>query len=153
MAHGGARNRSGPQPDPDSGESERKGLVFSALPPAGYKGRIPKFPLPDPSERELEVWKEAWRFPQAAAWSRERWRWRTVAQWVRWSVRMEDERASASLGNVVVRLADQIGMTPAGLKENGWKIGREKPQARKEQAEQTRQSPRDRLKVVSGGSG
>jgi hypothetical protein len=42
--------------------------------------------------------------------------------WVRWSVRMEEPNAGASLGNVVVRLADQIGMTPAGLKDNGWRI-------------------------------
>ena len=46
--------------------------------------------------------------------------------WCRWSVRMEADDASAALGNVVVRFADQIGLTPAGLKENGWKIAETK---------------------------
>ena len=33
--------------------------------------------------------------------------------YARWSVRMEAEDASASLGAVVIRFADQIGLTPA----------------------------------------
>lgn len=69
------------------------------------------------------MWREAWKSPQAVAWVDEPWRWRTIALWVRWSVRMESDDASAALGNVVVRFADQIGMTPAGLRENGWQIG------------------------------
>ncbi len=89
---------------------------------SGFAGDVPEFSLPDPTLREVEVWREAWRSPQAVAWVSEPWRWRTVAMWVRWSVQMELPEASASLGNVVVRLADQIGMTPAGLKENGWQI-------------------------------
>lgn len=122
MARGGARNRSGPQPDPLSGRSDRRGLAFGSLPADGYFGAIPAFPLPEVSAREQEVWEQSWRTPQADAWSRELWRHRTVALWVRYSVRMEDPEASAALGNVVQRLADQIGMTPAGLKENGWSI-------------------------------
>lgn len=122
MARGGARNRSGPQPDEESARSDRRDFKLSALPPEGYDGEAPEFPLPDASGRELEVWGQAWSTPQACAWSLEPWRHRTVAMWVRWSVRMEAEDASAALGNVVVRFADQIGLTPAGLKENGWKI-------------------------------
>lgn len=122
MASGGARNRSGPQPDPSSARSDRRGVVFGALPAGGYVGAIPEFPLPEASPREVEVWESSWRTPQADAWSREAWRHRTVALWVRYTVRMEAVDASASLGNVVLRLADQIGMTPAGLKENGWSI-------------------------------
>lgn len=122
MARGGSRNRSGPQPEEGSRTSERKGYSLTALPPAGFDGEAPDFPLPLPSDRELDVWADAWTTPQACAWSLEPWRWRTVAMWVRWSVRMESEDASAALGNVVVRFADQIGMTPAGLRENGWKI-------------------------------
>jgi len=122
MGRGGARNRSGPQPDPSSGRSDRRGLAFGSLPVGGFVGVVPAFPLPEASERELEVWGSAWRSPQADAWSREVWRHRTVALWVRYSVRMEALDASAALGNVVQRLADQIGMTPAGLRENGWTI-------------------------------
>jgi hypothetical protein len=76
------------------------------------------------SDRELDVWAEAWRTPQACAWSlpSELWRVRSVAMWVRVSVRCEDSRVSAVLLGQLHRFADQIGMTTAGLSEMGWKI-------------------------------
>lgn len=150
MARGGARNRSGPQKDENSLTSTRRGVVLTALPAEGYEGEIPEFPLPSPAARELEVWRQAWRTPQAEAWSVQPWRHRTVALWVRWSVRMEAEDASAALGNVVVRFADQIGMTPAGLKENGWKIASDEVSEKRQSASMSaRRSSRSRLKVVS----
>lgn len=156
MARGGARNRSGPQPEEGSGRSDARGVVFTALPADGFRGEVPEFPLPDALERELVVWAQAWRTPQAAAWSVQSWRWRTVALWVRWSVRMEDPEAGAALGNVVVRLADQVGLTPAGLRENGWKIAERAPDpaptASTAAKPTARRSPRDRLKVVTGGA-
>ncbi|MGC5019026.1 hypothetical protein [Micromonospora sp. DT47] len=154
VARGGARNRSGPQPDENSLKSAKVGYSLTALPGEGYCGEVPTFPLPGCSEREAQVWEQAWRTPQGAAWSMESWRHRTVALWVRWSVRMEDPEAGAALGNVVVRLADQIGMTPAGLKENGWKIARDEVAERRDAPPQpVRPSSRGRLKVVAGGDG
>lgn len=132
MARGGARSTSGPPPDPRSERSERRGVRFDALPVEGYAGEPPEFPLPDLTDRELEVWAWAWSTPQAFAWARQPWRYRTIAMWVRWSVRMEEPDAGAALGNVVVRLADQIGMTPAGLKENGWRITIDEVAAKRE---------------------
>ncbi|XTZ17058.1 hypothetical protein ACQSSU_06675 [Micromonospora echinospora] len=136
-------------------KSAKIGYSLTALPSEGYQGEIPGFPLPGASERESEVWRQAWRTPQAAAWSMQSWRHRTVALWVRWSVRMEDPEAGAALGNVVVRLADQIGMTPAGLKENGWKIAADQvaPKRADRQAEVSPAVPaaRDRFKVIAGG--
>lgn len=134
MSRGGARNRSGPQPDPNSGRSDRRGYKLTALPAAGYDGETPNWPLPIQSAREAEVWADAWTTPQACAWSIQSWRWRSVALWVRWSVRMEDPEAPAALGNVVVRLADQIGMTPAGLKENGWAIAADEVAVKREES-------------------
>lgn len=148
MSRGGARNRSGPQPDPNSLKSDKIGRKFERLPIGGYSGEVPEFPLPDPSQRELDLWGWAWRQPQAAAWVRESWRWDAVALWVRYRVRMEQDEASAALANVVVRYADQIGMTPAGLKENGWIIGAEDvDEERPKQASGSGQA-RARLKVV-----
>lgn len=155
MSRGGARNRSGPQPDENSLKSAKVGYTLTALPSEGYQGEVPVFPLPACSAREQEVWQQAWRTPQAAAWSMQAWRHRTVALWVRWSVRMEDLEAGAALGNVVVRLADQIGMTPAGLKENGWKIATDQVAAKRadKQTDATPAAPsaRDRLKAIAGG--
>jgi hypothetical protein len=125
MTSGGARTRSGPPPDPDSRESERRGYSLEFLPPAGYDGPIPEFPLPDPSERELAVWAEAWRSPQACAWSMpaQTWMHRTIGLWVRTSVRAEQPNASVAILGVLHRFADQVGMTTAGLQYMGWRVG------------------------------
>lgn len=157
MARGGARNRSGPRPDEKSGRSDRRGVVFTALPVEGYDGAPPEFPLPLATDRELMVWAEAWRTPQAAAWSVHPWRWRSVAMWVRWSVRMEAEDASAALGNVVIRYADQIGLTPAGMKENGWKIAEDDLAAKRQKQDdipdEDAEDVRSRFTVVADGAG
>ena len=149
MTRGGSRNRSGPQKDPNSLTSAVQGVVFHALPADGYQGTFPDFQLPDATDREVAVWDELWRTPQAAAWSVEPWRWRVVAMYVRWSVRMEDSEANAALVSQVIRLGDQIGMTPAGLKENGWQIAAaEAPEKATGTAGKARSSSRARLKVV-----
>ncbi|MFF4417080.1 hypothetical protein ACFYY8_31555 [Streptosporangium sp. NPDC001559] len=132
--------------------------MFTALPAQGYEGEAPDFPLPLATAREVEVWDEVWRTPQAEAWSVQPWRWRAVALYVRWSVRMEAEDASASLGQVVIRYADQIGLTPAGLKENGWKIAEDELASKRREAsddfeDDGGEDVRSRLTVVSRGAG
>ena len=129
MARGGARNRSGPAPDPKSGRSDRRGLQLSALPNEGYRGEAPEWPLgPTVTEgltedRELAIWSEAWATPQAAAWAVEAWRWPIVAEYCRLKAVVElAPHASAALVSQLHRYRDQIGLTPAGLKENGWAI-------------------------------
>lgn len=149
MASGGARNRSGPQKDPNSLTSTINGVSFTTLPADGYEYPAPDFPLPDISARESEVWESLWQTPQAAAWALEPWRWRVVAMYTRWSVRMEDMEANAALVGQVIRLGDQIGLTPAGLRENGWKIGTaEAAHPAVGSAAKPRSSSRTRLKVV-----
>lgn len=156
MARGGARNRSGPPPSEASGRSDRRGYSLTALPAEGYTGPVPEFPLPDALDRELVVWEQAWRTPQACAWSMpsEAWRSQTVALWVRTKVRCEAPDAGAALLGQLHRFADQIGMTTAGLAEMGWKVavdevakrGAEKPER------PARKSSRDRMKVVPGAA-
>lgn len=155
MAQGGARNRSGPKPTEDSGRSDRRGFKLTALPSEGFKGDIPEFPLPLSTARELEVWEQAWHTPQACAWSMpsERWRLRSVAMWVRTSVRAEEPDAGAALLSQLHRFADQIGMTTAGLAEMGWKVAVDEvgiKAAEKSVAKPARKSSRDRLKMVAG---
>lgn len=159
MARGGARNRSGPPADPNSGRSDRRGFKLTALPAEGYDGPVPDFPLPGASERELDVWEAAWRTPQAAAWAQpsEAWRQRTVALWVRTSVRCEAPDAGAALLGQLHRFADQIGMTTAGLAEMGWKVAVDETAGKRADkadapATPARQSSRSKLKVVSGGA-
>lgn len=170
MSKGGARNRSGPQPDPNSGRSEARGLSFDQLPADGYDGPVPDFPLPvrsvmvemsedgakwrehDPAateataNREAELWEWAWSTPQAAGWAREPWRLMTVAMWVRTYVVCEGSDATAADKGSLHRFADQIGLTPAGLRENGWTITAAPTVAPK--AEGPTPEPRRRLRAV-----
>ena len=159
MARGGARNRSGPPANPDSGRSDRRGFSLTALPAEGYTLPAPDFPLAMASDAELALWAEVWRTPQACAWAMpsEAWRQRTVALWVRTRIRCEDPDAPASLLGQLHRFADQIGMTTAGLAEMGWKIAVDQVAEQREQREQREQSTsaakprgssRSRLKVV-----
>lgn len=167
MPKGGARNRSGPPADPESGRSERRGYSLTALPAEGYDGPVPDFPLPrrfaedtDLSEpihqRELELWSWLWRTPQACAWSMpsESWRLMTIALYVRTFVICEAADAKAADKASLHRFADQIGMTTAGLAEMGWKVAVDEVGARRAEhstAEPAKpKSSRDRMKVVSG---
>jgi len=151
MTSGGRRVRSGPPADPKSGRSDRRSYTLTALPSEGFKGKVPAFPLqpivlfdeyfvgtgrertkvkePDDSstesfrDREQAVWDEAWSTPQACAWSMESWRWPVVGEYCRLKTIVEfDPSASAALVGQLHRYRDQLGLTPAGLKDNGWAI-------------------------------
>lgn len=153
MGSGGARNRSGPPIDPNSGRSDARGIVLTALPNEGYRGDPPVFPLPAESARESELWARVWATPQACAWSVQPWRHYTVGQWVRWSVRAEDPEAPAAVVAAVIRFADQIGLTPAGLKENGWAIAADEVAAKTRPPttlEDDEDEPPRRLSAVPG---
>jgi len=176
LTKGGARNRSGPQPDPNSGRSDRRGLKLGQLPSEGYSGVVPDFPIPqmdrftietdedgkrhrvndaDASHefrsRELEVWGESWAMPQASMWARESWRWPTVAEFCRLKTVVEMEPdANASLVAQLHRFRDQIGLTPAGLRENGWSIVSDELESRRTPvAEVNSAAPVRRLRAVS----
>lgn len=155
MASGGARNRSGPQADPTSERSERRGYKLTALPSEGYRGAVPDFPLPpsefaDVAAREAEIWAEAWATPQACAWSMASWRWATVAEYCRLKAKVEAGAPAAYTGQLH-RYRDQIGLTPAGLRENGWAIAVDELAVKAEsKAAAPRKSSRDRLSVVNG---
>lgn len=150
----GGHNRSGPQPQEGSGRSDARGYSLTALPSEGYDGEIPEFPLPNPKQRELDVWEQTWRLPQACAWSlpSEAWRQRTVAMWVRVSVRAEEPDAPATVLAQLHRFADQIGLTTAGLAEMGWKVAVDQvaeKSAAKSSASSKPKSSRDRMKLVA----
>ncbi|WP_197275051.1 hypothetical protein [Luteipulveratus halotolerans] len=112
----------------------------------------------DVKARELELWAWAWHTPQACAWSMpsESWRLHTIALWVRTFVLCESSEATAADKNSLHRLADQIGMTPAGLKENGWAVAADQIGARgaDRASDPAPQQPKRerRMRAVSGGA-
>ena len=154
MPRGGARNRSGPPPSESSARSERRGFSLTALPAEGYDGPVPEFPLPSPSFRELEVWAQVWRSPQACAWAMpsEMWRADTVAMWVRTKVRCEARDAGPSLLGQLHRFADQIGLTTAGLREMGWKVAVDELAAHSAPPAATEAPPTRRLRSAGAGA-
>jgi hypothetical protein len=69
-------------------------------------------------------------------WNEEPWRIYTVAQYCRWAVRAEEPDAPAAILSSLHRLADQIGLTPAGLKDNGWRLPVDELGAKREAVEE-----------------
>ena len=167
MTRGGSRNRSGPPKDPKSGRSERLGFKLTALPSKGYLEKAPKFPLPRMPRateaitrryraREIQLWEQSWTTPQAHAWAMEAWRHEVVAEYCRLKTVVEMEPdANASLVSQLHRYRDQIGLTPAGLRENGWAIAADEVGQKREEHEAdsepaSGEAPRRRLSSVPG---
>lgn len=152
MASGGARNRSGPPLDPNSARSDYRGVSLTALPAEGFRGDVPVFPLPLASERELEVWTALWATPQACAWFLQSWRWGQVADLVRMQVRAEDVDVQVGVYSSLRQLRADLGLTPAGLKENGWAIAVDELGAKRADAVvRSGPSARSRLAAVADG--
>lgn len=145
MASGGARLRSGPPPDPDSARSERLGRTNGKLrlPPGGYHGTPPEYPLADHAPREIELWEELWTTPQAAAWATMPYMHHIIANYVRYTVRAEDPESPANVLTVALRMADSIGLSPGGLNALGWMIDNDDLVIREDEPD------RDNPKVVS----
>lgn len=154
MARGGARSRSGPLPDPSSGRSERRGVSLSSLPADGFGGEVPEFPLGARAEdesglfdRELEIWAEAWSTPQAAAWALEPWRWPVIGEYCRLKADVEaSPSASAALVGQLHRYREQIGLTPIGLRLNGWAISAVAPAVEADDSSNVVEMPKRRLR-------
>lgn len=148
MPSGGARVTSGPPAREGSGRSEARGFKLNSISASGYRGRIPKFPLPARqitrwvredkaryevldtqatelfAEREAELWRWAWRTPQALVWVRPECSWmqQIVARWVRQAVQCESADSKAADHGQLHRYAEQVGLTAASLTRLGWKI-------------------------------
>jgi len=158
MAQGGARNRSGPAKDPNALRRQRDGFTLRQIPSAEYTGEVPRFPLPDKSFDEESLWQYYWKQPQAHVWATEPYRWPTIAMYVRTFVRCADNaNARTADVNSLHRLADQIGLTPAGLKENGWAIAQNEIAAKAEERAEgavpaTQQSAKERLRLITDAS-
>lgn len=134
MASGGARNRSGPQKDPNSGRSDRAGVSYTALPSEGFQGEAPDLKdfLPRPTARERAIWDELWRTPQAAAWARESWRWPVVADLTKYLRRADAKDSPVGLATAIRQLRDDLGLSTAGLKQHGWSITTDELEPRRE---------------------
>ncbi len=149
MAKGGARTRSGPAPDPTALRRDRDGGDWIDLPAEGRADPPPQWPLTDPTPRELELWAQEWRRPQATIWERNG-QDLEVALYVRAVVDAENPRATVAARTLVRQQMDSLGLTTPGLLRNRWRLRGAGTAAPTRQP--PRRSARDRLKLVAGGS-
>lgn len=123
-----------PMLNPNSTRADRYGVTLDPLPVDGYKGRAPRWPKPIPkdkdgaetelSKRARALWRQAWKTPQAAKWIEEPWRHEVVAEYCLVMATVEDDAArSAALIGQLHRYRDQLGLTPAGMRDNAWTLG------------------------------
>lgn len=123
MPSGGARVTSGPPPDPRSLRSQRLGFSdgWRELPEAGRKGRLPRWPLEDQTDREKALWREMWKLPQAVMWEEMRQQW-SVGLVVRLRARAEGRSSSAALLMELRQHEDSLGLTTPGMLRNRWRL-------------------------------
>ncbi|EFQ84725.1 hypothetical protein HMPREF0063_10066 [Aeromicrobium marinum DSM 15272] len=179
MPKGGARVNSGPPPDPNALRRDRPKDKdgWMTLPAKGRRGRVPRFPLlphkaraeqdvgddPDGSkltvvraedldDRELQLWREAWKTPQAEAWEKFGWH-HDVALYIR-------HLAAAELGDMKAasemrQWSDRIGLNPVAMLRLRWRISVDELGARRAAAPTGEQPPargsdlRKRLSAVT----
>jgi hypothetical protein len=169
MPKGGARVNSGPPPDPNAlrrdRASDRDG--WTMLPSGGRTADAPAWPLLShrgmasdvdthtaavaTDERELVVWRDAWRTPQACAWERLGWS-LDVALYVRHFVAAEagDMKAAGE----VRQWSDRLGLNPAAMLRNRWRVVEDELGQRRATTSTTRtpargRTARDRLKPAA----
>jgi hypothetical protein len=69
--------------------------------------------------RELELWQELWRLPQAIAWEQTGWT-REVAGYVRWTVL--GEAGDLNAAKEARQLSDRLGLSPLAMLRLRWEI-------------------------------
>lgn len=153
MPKGGARINSGISPDPNAAARSRKydtSGSWTTLPSGGFLGKVPTWPLaaienPDLSKRERTIWNKIWRTPQAYAWDRLGWS-MEVALYCRLMAAAEAGQMSAAVETR--QWSNILGINPAAMLRNRWKIGSDEVNLRRVPALEPTQlsSVRDRLK-------
>lgn len=148
---------------------------WTTLPAEGRKGSAPAFPLEkwreleknQPPEarnealargldaRELAIWREIWKTPQAVAWEHLGWK-HDVGMYVR--VLVAGERGNLKAAGEARQWSDRLGLSQTAMLRNRWKIATDELGAKRETKKHTntsarRESSRDRMHVVSHGTG
>lgn len=154
---GGARSRSGPAPDPMALRRNRDGDDWVTLPWDGRAGDPPSWPFADQTAREMKLWSDLWKLPQATEWEKIPGVALDVALHTRKWAEAEKPGASTELAKLVRMQREDLGLSQSGLARMRWKIGRrpdpdEKPSKKAPAKKQApRKSARGRLHVVTDG--
>lgn len=154
MASGGARARRNGA-DPNAVRRDNDHLEFEELPADGRAGDAPDWPLsPRATRREVALWRQEWRRPQAVAWQA-RGQEIEVALYVRTLRMTEKPGATAAMLAELRRQRDALGLTANGMKSLRWIIETGQKAATDRQARATGTegpAPRWRPEVIDGGT-
>lgn len=131
------------KPADERARRNRTSAATIQLPAKGRRGRAPRFPLVPPGTtidgqrlldevaeaRELEVWAELWKTPQAHAWEQLGWN-HNVALYVRCLV-------AAEFGNSrilpeVRQWTDRLGLSPKAMQTLHWVVAEDEVKAARE---------------------
>ena len=116
----GGHSRSGPPPQPDSFRSGTGTNGNAWIPLTVPTEPTPAWPLGTPTEQEAALWADLWSRPPASVWPRFHLT-RDVATYVRTLLAFEHGgHSNAALGALVLRLADQLGLTVSGAHPTKW---------------------------------
>lgn len=154
MPSGGARARSGPPPDPNALRRDRKSdqATWTLLPASGRKGVTPKWPLPDPTARELAQWRKEWRRPQAIEWERNGQQ-DEIAVYVRTLVHSTKGDPNPQLFTLLLRQQTELGLNMGGLLKNHWRIVDDAAPATRTRGDDTdRTATKASLRTIIGGA-
>ena len=133
----------GPAPNPRSRrQTGTQAHTWTDLPVDGFKGAVPRWPLPAASSRETATWKRIWRTPQAAVWANLGWS-SEVALYVRWLSLAESGDLKA--GVEARQWSDRLGLNPSAMLKNRWRIRADEVAVKRGAV---RSSPLKRLKVA-----
>lgn len=121
MASGGARARSGPPPERNAIRNGRSGADWIRLPASGRKGAPPGWPLTRPTKREVALWSDLWKTPQAIMWEGNG-QGLEVALYVRSLREAEKSGSSSAARTLLLRQQEYLGLSQPGLARNRWTI-------------------------------
>lgn len=141
VVSGGARNRSGPPPDPGAIRRLRKDDgQWVTLPSEGRQTPPPDWPLTKATVRERHWWAQVWALPQAVQWERAG-QVVEVALYVRRLTKAERPSAPTNLVTQVRQLADALGLTMPGMRALRWQIATNEVADRRAEQDQAEAPP------------
>jgi hypothetical protein len=147
----------GPAPDPFSLRSDARRGEWINLPATG-PDEAPPCPLPDPNDREMEVWAELWARPQGHMWLELRLV-DEVGMYTRLQCEAELAGGDRLARTLIPRYRESLGLSTAGLARQKWRLTTNQaappnvraprdPLPRRLRAAGEYQSPRERLRAA-----
>ena len=94
---------------------------WRSLPPHGFAGPVPAWPMGEPSDDLAELWSQLWRTPQAEAWAELGWS-RVVARYAVMVVASERGEANAALLAEIRQMEDRLGLSPMAMRRLQWEV-------------------------------